>query len=207
MHTVVRSARGQLCVGAAAVRCLPGPVALCAPPLQPPSSSRTTPSSSPHATPVTPRAVPQSSTPAPPSSFSMKMGEAAFACNLDDRLAPPAAVLPQRPFLAESGRCSNSEETSFPMKCHPSPSGVTSFLLPCPPCSCAALLSSLSALHFLHALLVPCPIVLADVAPAALLALAPYRIVLADAPPSLLLRRKGSHPFSLQALLEKKNTV
>ena len=29
MHTVVRSARGQLCVGAAAVRCLPGPVALC----------------------------------------------------------------------------------------------------------------------------------------------------------------------------------
>ena len=28
MHTVVRSARGQLCVGAAAVRCLPGPVAL-----------------------------------------------------------------------------------------------------------------------------------------------------------------------------------
>ena len=29
VHTVVRSARGQLCVGAAAVRCLPGPVALC----------------------------------------------------------------------------------------------------------------------------------------------------------------------------------
>ena len=125
------------------------------------------------------------------------MGEAAFACNLDDRLdrlAPPAAVLPLWPFSAESGRCSNSEETSFLMKCHPSPSGVASLLLPCPPCSCAALLSSLSALHFLLALLVPYPIVLAEVAPAARLALAPYPIVLADASPLSIILTSSSFP-------------
>ena len=146
---------------------------------------------------ATPRAAPQSSTPAPPSSFSLEMGEAAFACNLDDRLdrlAPPAAVLPLRPFSAESGRSSNSEATSFLMKCHPSPSGVASLLLPCPPCSCAALLSSLSALHFLLALLVPYPIVLAEVAPAARLALAPYPIVLADASPLSIILTSSSFP-------------
>ena len=134
------------------------------------------------------------------SSFFLQPGDGRGRLRLQPRrptrpTRPAPAVLPRlRPFSVESGRCSNSEETSFLMKCHPSPSCVVSLLLPCPPCSCAALLSSLSALHFLLALLVPYPIVLAEVAPAARLALAPYPIVLADASPLSIILTSSSFP-------------